>query len=42
MSALMSSGLVTGQSQGESSGGAATAMPLDLHIFLWECAPLAE
>ena len=31
MSVLMSPGLVTGPSQGESSGGAATLMPLDLH-----------
>ena len=34
-SVLMSPGLVTGPSQGESSGGAATLMPLDLHAFLW-------
>ena len=33
-SVLMSPGQVTGQSQGESSGGAATLMPLDLHAFL--------
>jgi len=30
----MSAGQVTCQSQGESSGGAATLMPLDLHAFL--------
>jgi len=30
----MSPGEVTGPSQGESSGGAATLMLLDLHAFL--------
>ena len=34
MSVLMSPGQVTGPSQGESSGGASTLMPLDLHAFL--------
>ena len=33
-SILLSPGWVTGLSQGESSGGAATLMPLDLHAFL--------
>jgi hypothetical protein len=33
-SVLMSPGQVTGPSQDESSGGAATLMPLDLHAFL--------
>jgi len=33
-SILVSPGYVTGPSQGESSGGAATLMPLDLHAFL--------
>ena len=31
MSVLSSPGQVTGPSQGESSGGAATLMPVDLH-----------
>ena len=34
MSILVSPGSVTGPSQGESSGGVATLMPLDLHAFL--------
>ena len=42
LSVLMSPGQVTGPSQGKSSGGAATLMPLDLHAFLQRCAPLAE
>ena len=33
-SILVSPGYVTGPSQCESSGGAATLMPLDLHAFL--------
>jgi len=33
-SILVSPGQVTGPSQGESIGGAATLMPLDLHAFL--------
>ena len=33
-SILVSPGYVTGPSQGESSGGAATLLPLDLHAFL--------
>jgi len=33
-SILVSPGQATGPSQGESSGGAATLMPLDLHAFL--------
>jgi len=41
-SILVSHGLVTGPSQGESSGGAATLMPLDIHAFLKRCDPLAE
>ena len=32
----------TGPSQGKSSGGAATLLPLDLHALLEGCAPLAE
>ena len=34
MSVFLSPGEVTGPSQCESSGGAATLMPLDLHAFL--------
>ena len=34
ISILLSPGKVTGPLQGESSGGAATLMPLDLHVFL--------
>jgi len=34
LSVLMSPGEVTGPSQGKSSGGVATLMPLDLHAFL--------
>jgi len=34
MSILVSPGYVTVPLQGESSGGAATLMPLDLHAFL--------
>jgi hypothetical protein len=41
-SILVSPVYVTGPSQGESSGGAATLIPLDLHAFLSGCAPLAE
>ena len=33
-SILVSPGQVTGPSQGESSGGAATLIQLDLHAFL--------
>ena len=33
-SILLSPGQVTGLSQGKSSGGAATLMPLDLHALL--------
>ena len=42
LSVLMPPGQVTGPSQGKSSGGAATLMPLDLHAFLQQCVLLAE
>ena len=41
-SVLLSPEWVTGLSQGESRDEAASLMPLDLHAFLLECAPLAE